>query len=182
MKDHGIDKGLVREFETSSKKVGYGKGLWGFRKMFWTYLNKLHVAFADCCCEDASDAPAPVRYNTSLGRLEYFDCGTETWKDIPGDGLPTTTTTTTSSTTTTTTAAPVSDTRLKTNIQPTGNNYSVLKEYTWEWNDEAKRLGLDHYPTVGVLAQEALQVCPEIVQFDENIGYYRVDTSKLIKE
>lgn len=105
MRDKGIDKGLIREFETSAKKF---KGMFGFRKLFWDYLKKLNVPFWDTCCEDAgNEGIYPVRYNSNLQRLEYFN-GTE-WADITGIS-ETTTTTTAAPTTTTTTVAPTTTT------------------------------------------------------------------------
>lgn len=79
MIDKGIDKGFVREFNTSDRdKRGWSKGLFGFRKMFWDYLTKLHVPFYDACCTTAGTANTfPVRYNTDLGTFERFN-GT-TW-------------------------------------------------------------------------------------------------------
>jgi hypothetical protein len=84
--------------------------------------------------------------------------------------------------TTTTTAIPVSDFRLKTNIVATGNTIGELKEYTWEWNDLAKYIGIDSNPTKGVMAQEALEVYPQHVHFDEKIGYFRVDLNAITKQ
>lgn len=77
--------------------------------------------------------------------------------------------------TTTTTAIIVSDVRLKQNIFPTGNRIGGLREYVWEWNSLAKDLQLDHYPTRGVLAQEALCMYPEHVFLSKEDGYFRVD-------
>ena len=106
MKDYGIDRGSIKEFDTSDRKQrGFATRarLWGFRKMFWDYLTKLGVAFFDVCCPAASEEGIyPVRYNSNLFRLEYFD---GTWHDIV-ELEETTTTTTTSSTTTTTTTSP----------------------------------------------------------------------------
>lgn len=104
MRDKGLDKGLIKDFDASERgKRGFGKGFFGFRKMFWDYLNKLGVAFHDTCCEDASTALTyPVRYNANTGVIQYYD---GTWKTVPAGPLnPTTTTTTTSSSTTTTTS------------------------------------------------------------------------------
>lgn len=78
-------------------------------------------------------------------------------------------------TSTTTTFIPVSDTRLKQNITATGNLIGSLPEYTWEWNATAKLIGVDTYPTKGVLAQEAMQANPDYVVFDHSIGYLRVN-------
>lgn len=102
------------------------------------------------------------------------------WKEIPAYECcnPTTSTTTTTApatTTSTTTAVPVSDFRLKTNIVPTGGMIAGLKEYTWEWNQLAKSIGVDDNPTIGVMAQEAIELYPQHVHYDESIGYYRVD-------
>ena len=90
---------------------------------------------------------------------------------------PTTTTSTTvaPTTTTTTTFNPVSDKRLKENIVPTGNFIGEFTEYTWNWNAIAKDLNLDHYPTIGVMAQDVLEKKPEAVVLDTNIGYFRVN-------
>lgn len=78
-------------------------------------------------------------------------------------------------TTSTTTAVPVSDKRLKENIVPTGNFIGDFTEYTWNWNAIAKNLNLDHYPTIGVMAQDVLEKKPEAVVLDTNIGYFRVN-------
>lgn len=78
-------------------------------------------------------------------------------------------------TSSTTTEVPVSDFRLKTNIVPTGNTIAGLKEYTWEWNDLAKYIGVDNNPTKGVMAQEAIDMYPQYVHYDETIGFFRVD-------
>lgn len=107
MRDKGLDKGLIRSFDDSKRELrGQSKGFFGFRKMFRDYLTKLNVAFYDTCCPAATEEGIyPVRYNATLGILEYFN-GTE-WVDIVGIvETTTTTTTTTSSSTTTTTTAP----------------------------------------------------------------------------
>jgi hypothetical protein len=52
MLDKGLNKGLVQDFKTD--KMGESKSFFGFRKMFWTYLNKLGVPFYDSCCTSAS--------------------------------------------------------------------------------------------------------------------------------
>jgi hypothetical protein len=73
-----------------------------------------------------------------------------------------------------------SDIRLKKNIVPTGRLVSslLLPEYTWQWNDAAKALHLDGYPTVGVMAQEAQALFPEAVSTAAD-GYLRVDYGML---
>jgi len=100
---------------------------------------------------------------------------TTCWNMAPGVSFVEKCTPGTTTTTTTTTAAPVSDSRLKTNIVATGNTINGLAEYTWDWNQTAIDLGLNGYPTTGVLAQEAMAVNPAFVIFDEEIGYYRVN-------
>lgn len=126
------------------------------------YLLVMHFP----ACTDTSQitnfvlAAATAAGNNDLVFEEYGSCCT-------------TTTTTAAPTTTTTTAAP-SDVRLKENILATGGKVGQFNEYTWDWNSTAKSLGLDHHNTTGVLAQEVLEVMPEAVVFDENIGYYRV--------
>ena len=73
-----------------------------------------------------------------------------------------------------------SDIRLKKNVKKTGRMRGVLPEYTWEWNDEAARIGVSSDPTVGVIAQEAVHVYPEIVSVGAH-GYYMVNYDLLIK-
>ena len=83
-------------------------------------------------------------------------------------------------TTTTSTTLPLpSDKRLKENIVPTGNFRGEFTEYTWNWNAIAKDLNLDHYPTIGVMAQDVLEKKPEAVVLDTNIGYFRVNYNKI---
>lgn len=196
MKDQGLNRALVQEFDTSStSNIGV---FYGFRKMFWKYLTKLHVGFYDACCVEAGTAGyTGVRFNNTTGQTEFYDPYSKSW--IATGSWAATTTTTTAALTTTTTAAPTtttttaaltttttaaptttttttpSDIRLKTNIQLTGNRVGRLREYSWDWNDVAKELNLTSYPTVGVLAQEALVIYPEFVTFDTIIGYYRVN-------
>jgi len=179
MKQIGIDKGLIETRDTSSRRQrGWSKGFFSFRKMFWDMLTKMNVAFFDPCCEEADGSDRePVAWDESQGQVVRFN-GTD-WVAITAFATTTTTTTTAAPTTTTTTTAP-SDVRLKQNIRATGKMVTVkLPEYTWEWNDEAKALGLDHYATIGVLAQEALEVCPEIVSVGDD-GYYRVNYGAIV--
>lgn len=66
-----------------------------------------------------------------------------------------------------------SDTRLKDNIQ----HYDTLKGinfYTWDWNDEGRRIGADQYPSFGVLAQEVEKTHPAAVVQGSD-GYLRVN-------
>lgn len=53
MRDNGINKGLVQLFETSDRRNKHA--FYGFRKMFWSYLNKMNVPFYDSCCLEAGD-------------------------------------------------------------------------------------------------------------------------------
>ena len=121
----------------------------------------------------------------------YFDdarlcnnCGpryTTTTTTTVASTTTTTTTTATPTTTTTTTVDVPSDERLKSNIVPTGNKVGDMDEYTWEWNEIAKVLGLDKYPNQGVIAQEVMHKYPDAVRLDTD-GYYRVNLSKLVKK
>lgn len=81
MKDKGLDKGLVRDFESSSKTKG---NIFGFRKMFWDYLKKINVPFYDACCADASVADSvPVRFNSDTEVVERFNASTGEWNVVP---------------------------------------------------------------------------------------------------
>ena len=66
-----------------------------------------------------------------------------------------------------------SDERMKENIKFVGKQKGH-NIYTWNWKDEAKQIGWDKFPTIGVLAQEVMKYMPEAVMEDEN-GYYRVN-------
>lgn len=103
MKDKGLNKGLVQPFETS--KRGEKDAYFGFRKMFWDYLNKLHVVFSDPCCTTATgDDKDPVAWDESQGQFVRWN-GTA-WVAITAFTTTTTTTTTAAPTTTTTTTTP----------------------------------------------------------------------------
>jgi hypothetical protein len=67
-----------------------------------------------------------------------------------------------------------SDKRLKANLTVTGNMMGKLREYTWEWNELAKSLQLHNQPSVGVIAQEAALVYPQVVSTGAD-GYLRVN-------
>jgi len=68
---------------------------------------------------------------------------------------------------------PGSDERMKEDIKFVGKEKGH-NIYTWNWKDEAKQMGWDKFPTIGVLAQEVMKYMPEAVMEDEN-GYYRVN-------
>jgi hypothetical protein len=67
-----------------------------------------------------------------------------------------------------------SDIRLKKNIKATGRFIGRLREYTWDWNSEAQRIGWSGHRTRGVLAQEALFMYPDMVTLHTN-GYFMVN-------
>jgi len=68
---------------------------------------------------------------------------------------------------------PPSDERMKEDIKFVGKEKGH-NIYTWNWKDEAKQMGWDKFPAIGVLAQEVMKYMPEAVMEDEN-GYYRVN-------
>ena len=67
-----------------------------------------------------------------------------------------------------------SDIRLKTNIEKIGSLNPVIDLYRWEWNEVADELGVNHHPTVGVLAQELIEYRPDLVHMGDD-GYFRVN-------
>jgi hypothetical protein len=69
--------------------------------------------------------------------------------------------------------AGMSDTRLKTDINPIGTHKGI-NLYTWNWNDEGKRIANPAQPTIGVMAQELRETHPHLVKAGED-GYLRVD-------
>lgn len=76
--------------------------------------------------------------------------------------------------------AAISDRRLKRNIRPLTRENGV-QYYRWEWNDEAKRIGADDTPPMGVIAQELAETHPHLVHMGED-GYLRVDYEGLANE
>ena len=68
----------------------------------------------------------------------------------------------------------LSDIRLKTNIEKIGSLNPVIDLYRWEWNEIADELGVNHHPTVGVLAQELIEYRPDLVHMGDD-GYFRVN-------
>jgi len=73
-----------------------------------------------------------------------------------------------------------SDIRLKTDIKRVGKLPNGLNVYTWEWNEEGKRVAKDQ-PTMGVIAQEVLEVLPEAVTKGSD-GYLLVNYGKVLEE
>ena len=73
-----------------------------------------------------------------------------------------------------------SDQRLKTNIKLLGkeNGHNV---YSWDWNEDGKRVADPAQPTVGVMAQELQETHPHLVQLGPD-GFLRVDYSGLAAE
>jgi hypothetical protein len=66
-----------------------------------------------------------------------------------------------------------SDIRLKENIQHY-DTHKGINFYTWDWNDEGKRIGADLYPPIGVIAQEVQKTHPEAVIMGQD-GYFKVN-------
>ena len=73
-----------------------------------------------------------------------------------------------------------SDTRLKTDVKPIGA-YKGVNLYTWNWNDEGKRIADPAQPTVGVMAQELRETHPHLVKAGSD-GYLRVNYAGLNSE
>ena len=74
----------------------------------------------------------------------------------------------------------MSDTRLKTDIKPIGAHKGI-NLYTWNWNDEGKRIADPVQPTIGVMAQELRETHPHLVEAGED-GYLRVNYAGLNSE
>ena len=72
---------------------------------------------------------------------------------------------------------PFSDKRLKKNITPL-SQVNGVNYYTWEWNDEAKAIGAGDMPRSGVIADELMEIHPDLV-FRGDDGYLRVDYAGL---
>jgi len=67
----------------------------------------------------------------------------------------------------------LSDKRMKKNIKFLGKEKGH-NIYSWNWNDKAKSIGWDKYPTIGVMAQEVMKYMPEAVTKNDD-GYYMVN-------
>ena len=76
-------------------------------------------------------------------------------------------------------AMSASDIELKENIRRVGDYDDNLGWYEWDWNNKAKKIGIEAEPTAGFLAQEVLEVEPEAVTIKD--GYYAVDYARLMK-
>lgn len=70
-----------------------------------------------------------------------------------------------------------SDQRLKSNIEYL-DTLKGIKFYQWVWNDEAKRLGWDKYPPLGVIAQDIQKKHPDAVKEGPD-GYLMVNYGAL---
>lgn len=71
----------------------------------------------------------------------------------------------------------LSDERMKKDITFIGKEKGH-NIYTWNWKDEAKEMGWDKFPTIGVLAQEVMATNPDAVT-KNNDGYYMVNYGAL---
>ena len=70
-----------------------------------------------------------------------------------------------------------SDARLKENIQKVGVSRNGFNVYTWDWNEDGKRLA-GNTPSIGVIAQEVEQSIPNAVSIGTE-GYLIVDYSQI---
>ena len=70
-----------------------------------------------------------------------------------------------------------SDKRLKKNIKFIGKSKEGFNLYKWDWNDIAKKLGIND-PTIGVIAQEVQKTNPSAISKSEN-GYLLVNYGEL---
>ena len=70
-------------------------------------------------------------------------------------------------------ASAASDVRLKKDIQYLGKHEKGFGVYKWNWNDDAKAMGINDR-TVGVLAQELIEYMPEAVSVHPK-GYLQVN-------
>ena len=75
---------------------------------------------------------------------------------------------------------PFSDARLKKNVKMISGDGPV-NFYSWEWTDEANRIGTKGHPTMGVIAQELEKTHPQYVVTGDD-GYKRVNYSGLYRE
>jgi hypothetical protein len=73
-----------------------------------------------------------------------------------------------------------SDPRLKTNVQHKGQ-FNGVNFYSWDWNDEGKRVANPAQPTFGVMADELQKTHPQHVSRGED-GYLQVHYADLMRE
>jgi hypothetical protein len=73
-----------------------------------------------------------------------------------------------------------SDRRLKTNIKPEGEAKGI-KFYSWDWNEEGKRVRNPDQPGFGVMADELQETHPHLVIRGDD-GYLRVNYAGLKRE
>ena len=71
-----------------------------------------------------------------------------------------------------------SDIRLKTEIKRVGELENGIPVYRWKWTKKGKEIAGDQ-GTLGVLAQEILNIMPEAVSIGSD-GYYRVDYGRVV--
>ena len=76
-------------------------------------------------------------------------------------------------------AIPFSDEKLKTNIKKIRKLKNGVTLYKWDWTETAKKLGIEHNPTRGVLAQEVIKTHPHAVKLNSN-GYLSVDYGRVL--
>tara|TARA_R110000851_G_scaffold13208_2_gene45302 strand:+ start:82 stop:1002 length:921 start_codon:yes stop_codon:yes gene_type:complete len=77
-------------------------------------------------------------------------------------------------------AAAMSDVRLKTNIKHLGKENGI-NVYSWDWNEDGKRIADPKQPTVGVMAQELQETHPHLVELGSD-GFLRVNYGGLAAE
>jgi hypothetical protein len=73
-----------------------------------------------------------------------------------------------------------SDPRLKTNVQHKGQ-FNGVNFYSWDWNDEGKRVANPAQPTFGVMADELQKTHPQHVSRGDD-GYLQVHYADLMRE
>lgn len=78
------------------------------------------------------------------------------------------------------TAAAASDKRLKTNVRPL-DRVGNVSFYSWDWNDEGKKIADPAQPTFGVMADELQETHPHLVERGDD-GYLRVNYTGLMLE
>lgn len=75
--------------------------------------------------------------------------------------------------------ASFSDARLKENVKEVGRLENGLSVYTWDWNEDGRRVASPYQPTIGVMAQEVMEVMPEAVTLGSE-GFYKVNYLKVL--